>query len=58
MGDDRLIAVVNMSGRTAQFDERLETNWAWLITLSDRLATHIQTFTNREQALEAAGLSE
>jgi ketosteroid isomerase-like protein len=56
--DDRVIAVVNMSGRTAQFDGRLETDWAWLITFSDRLATHIQTFTDKDQALEAVGLPE
>jgi ketosteroid isomerase-like protein len=55
---DRLIAVVKYGGTTAQFDGRVETDWAWLITLSDRLATHIQTFTDKDQALEAAGLEE
>jgi uncharacterized protein len=58
VGEDRLIAVVNGTGRTAQFDERIEANWAWLITVSDRLATHVQTFTDKDQALEAAGLRE
>jgi ketosteroid isomerase-like protein len=33
-------------------------NWAWLITVQDGMATHVVTFTDRAQALDAAGLSE
>jgi uncharacterized protein len=56
--DERLIAVVNGTGRTAQFEDAIEANWAWLITISDQLATHIQALTDKDQALEAAGLRE
>jgi hypothetical protein len=30
----------------------------WLMTLHDGLATHVETFTDKAQALEAAGLRE
>jgi ketosteroid isomerase-like protein len=37
-------------------DERIEVNWAWLITVRDEQAVEIRTFTDRTQALEAAGI--
>lgn len=57
LDDDRVIAVVRGFGKTPHFEGEVEVNWAWLITLDDQQATHIQTFTDRSQALEAAGLS-
>jgi ketosteroid isomerase-like protein len=54
--DERVIAVVHMFGKTAHFDERIEVNWAWLITVRDEQAIEIRTFTDRTQALEAAGI--
>jgi ketosteroid isomerase-like protein len=56
--DTRLIAVVKGFAKTSHFAGEVEMNWAWLITLRDGLATHVETFTDRAQALEAAGLRE
>jgi ketosteroid isomerase-like protein len=56
--EDRVVAVVRGSGKTPHFEGEVEVNWAWLITLDDQKATHIRTFTDRSQALEAAGLSD
>jgi ketosteroid isomerase-like protein len=53
---DQVIAVTHMFGKTANFDQEIEVNWAWLITWKDGKATHIRTFTDRAQALDAAGL--
>ncbi len=56
--DDRVIAVVRGIGRTLHFEGEVEVNWAWLITAKDGKATEMVTFTDRGQALEAAGLRE
>jgi ketosteroid isomerase-like protein len=56
--DDCVIAVIRGFGRTPHFEAEVEVNWAWLITVKDRKATRAMTFTDRRQALEAAGLSE
>jgi ketosteroid isomerase-like protein len=56
--DDRVIAVVKAFAKTSHFAGEVEMNWAWLITVQDGLATRVETFTDRAQALEAAGLSE
>ena len=56
--DTRLIAVVKGFAKTSHFAGEVEMNWAWLITLRDGLATYVETFTDRAQALEAAGLQE
>ena len=56
--DDRVIAVVRGIGRTLHFEGEVEIRWAWLITARDGKATHMVTFTDRGQALKAAGLAE
>jgi uncharacterized protein len=56
--DRRVIAVVKGFAKTPHFEAEVEMNWAWLITVKDGLATRVETFTDRGQALEAAGLSE
>jgi ketosteroid isomerase-like protein len=56
--DDRVIAVVKAFAKTSHFAGEVEMNWAWLMTLHDGLATHVETFTDKAQALEAAGLRE
>ena len=56
--DDRVIAVVKAFGKTSHFRGEVEMNWAWLITVHDGLATRVETFTDRAQALEAAGLRD
>jgi ketosteroid isomerase-like protein len=54
--DMRVIAVVQSVGKTAHFEQEIEVNWAWLVTVKDGKAVHIVTFTDRAQALAAAGL--
>jgi ketosteroid isomerase-like protein len=56
--DERVIAVVQMFGRTPHFDHEIEANWAWPISVRDGKATRIETFTDKAQALEAAGLTK
>jgi ketosteroid isomerase-like protein len=56
--DDRVIAVVRGFGRTPHFDQEIAVNWAWVITARDGKAVRIETFTDKAQALEAAGLRE
>lgn len=56
--DDRVIAVVKGFAKTPHFEAEVEMNWAWLITVENGLATRAETFTDRRQALEAAGLQE
>ena len=56
--DTRVIAVVKAFGTTPHFAGEVEMNWAWLIAVQDGMMTHVVTFTDRAQALEAAGPSE
>jgi ketosteroid isomerase-like protein len=56
--DTRVIAVVKAFVTTPHFATEVEMNWAWLYTMQDGLVTHVVGFTDRAQALEAAGLSE
>jgi len=56
--DTRVIAVVKAVASTPHFGGEVEMDWAWLITVEDGMLTHTVTFTDRAQALEAAGLSE
>jgi ketosteroid isomerase-like protein len=56
--DTRVIAVVKAFATTPHFATEVEMNWAWLVTIENGLVTRTETFTDRQQALEAAGLSE
>jgi len=56
--DTRVIAVVKAFVTTPHFATEVEMNWAWLVTIENGLVTRTETFTDRQQALEAAGLSE
>jgi ketosteroid isomerase-like protein len=56
--DTRVIAVVKGFVKTPHFEGEVEMNWAWLYTMHDGLVTHVVGFTDRAQALEAAGVSE
>lgn len=58
VGDDRVIAVVRILGKTAHFDQDIEANWAWLITFRNGKANRVETCTDKAQALEAAGVAE
>jgi ketosteroid isomerase-like protein len=56
--DTRVIAVVKGFVKTPHFEGEVEMNWAFLYTMQDGLVTHVVGFTDRAQALEAAGQSE
>jgi ketosteroid isomerase-like protein len=56
--DTHVIAVVKAFVSTPHFAGEVEMNWAWLYTIENGLVTRAETFTDRQQALEAAGLSE
>jgi ketosteroid isomerase-like protein len=56
--DNRVIAVVKVFVTTPHFAGEVEMNWASLVTIENGLMTRMETFTDRQQALEAAGLSE
>jgi ketosteroid isomerase-like protein len=55
--DARVIAVVKGFVKTPHFEGEVEMNWAYLVTMHDGLITRAVGFTDRAQALEAAGLS-
>jgi ketosteroid isomerase-like protein len=56
--DRRVIAVVKAFAKAPHFEAEVEMNWAWLITVKDGLATKVETYTDRRQALEASELRE
>jgi ketosteroid isomerase-like protein len=56
--DTHVIAVVKAFVSTPHFAGEVEMNWAWLFTIENGLATRAETFTDRQQAIEAAGLRE
>jgi ketosteroid isomerase-like protein len=56
--DTRVIAVVKAFTSTPHFAGEVEMNWAWLFTIENGLVTRTETFTDKQQALEAAGLRE
>ena len=53
--DERVISVIRVIGRSENFGE-IDADFAWLITFgANGKAIRVETFTNRAQALEAAG---
>jgi ketosteroid isomerase-like protein len=55
--DERVISVVRVMGRSEKFGTEITADWAWLITLGrNRKGVRVETFTDKPQALEAAGL--
>ena len=55
--DDVVLAVVRIAGTSAKFG-KVDTEWAWLITIRDGKAIHVATFVDRREALRVAGLRE
>jgi ketosteroid isomerase-like protein len=55
---DRVLVFIRFQarGRTASLE--LDEKWAHLVTLRDRKIVRLQSFRDRDEALEAAGLSE
>ena len=55
--EEVVLAVVRIAGTSAKFG-RVDTEWAWLITIRDGKAVHVATFVDRHEARRVAGLSE
>jgi ketosteroid isomerase-like protein len=59
LGDDRLLALGTWRARGRTSGVELTSQpAAWLLEVRDRRVVRMQTFTDRDKALEAAGLSE
>jgi ketosteroid isomerase-like protein len=54
--DERVISVVRVRARSEKFGTEIDAEWAWLIRVRDGKAIEVWMFTDRAQALEAAGL--
>ena len=55
---ERVISVIRTIGRSEKFGTEIDAEWAWLIKMRDGKGIEVWIFTDRAQALEAAGLSE
>ena len=55
---DRILAVGQMRGRGAESGVEIESPWAYLIQVRNAKATHVRTYLDPKEALEAAGLRE
>jgi ketosteroid isomerase-like protein len=54
---ERVIAVIRVTGRSEKFGTEIDAEWAWLIKARDGKGIEVWIFTDRAQALEAAGLA-
>ena len=55
---ERVISVVHLKAQSEKFGTEIDAEWAWLIKARDGKAFEVWMFTDRAQALEAAGLPE
>src|SRR4051794_8770245 len=53
---DRVLAVGEMRGRGTESGVEIESPWAYLIQFRNGKATHVRTYLDPKEALEAAGL--
>ena len=57
--DENVIVVCRINARSENSGMEIHADWAWLITVGPRKkVTRVRIFTDKAQALEAAGLSE
>ena len=54
---ERVIAVIRVMGRSEKFGTEIDAEWAWLIRVRDGKGIEVWIFTDRAQALKAAGLA-
>ncbi len=54
---ERVISVIRVIARSEKFGE-IDAEWAWLIKARDGKGIEVWMFTDRAQALEAAGLRD
>jgi ketosteroid isomerase-like protein len=57
-GDDRVLVFVRLEARARTTGLELSEPWAHLVTVRNSRVSRLQQFRNRDDALEAAGLSE
>lgn len=55
---ERVITVIRVMARSEKFGTEIDAEWAWLIKMRDGKGVEVWTFTDRRQALEAAGMRE
>jgi len=56
---ERVILVIRLiAARSEKFGTEIHAEWAWLIKVRNGKGIKVRTFTDRAQALEAAGLRE
>ncbi len=55
---ERVISVVRLIARSEKFATEIDAEWAWIIRVRHGKGVAVWMFTDRAQALEAAGLSE
>ena len=53
---ERVITVIRLIAQSEKFGTEIDAEWAWLIKGRDGKGIEVWTFTDRSQALEAAGL--
>ncbi len=57
--DEHVISVIRLIARDEHSAMEINADWAWLITVGENgKGVHIETFTDRVQALQAVGLRE
>ena len=55
---ERVISVIQVIGRREKFGTDIDAVWAWLVTLGGGKIIEVRIYTDRAQALDAAGLRE
>ena len=55
---ERVISVNRLVARSEKFGTEIDAEWAWLVKMRDGKGIEVWLFTDRAQAIEAAGLSE
>jgi ketosteroid isomerase-like protein len=58
LADDRVLVLFRLTTRGKGSGARVEARPGWIYTIRDDLTVRIDAFLNRDEALEAAGLSE
>jgi ketosteroid isomerase-like protein len=56
LGDDRVFAILTLTGKTKNGDALMETRFFDVVTLTEGSIARVEEYTQRGQVLEAAGL--
>lgn len=56
--DDRVIVVIRSIARSEHSSVEITADWAWLITSANQKGVRVEVFTDRADALKAAGLAD